>query len=176
MHSAKSFAEVEDAWNEYLSAIEKTWQRAKIACNANRTHLGKWREGQDALRQKDPLLRYLIQARQTDQHTIHEHIVHVHGSTKIGFPIGQGDAFIENLAVGNGLVLYNGSHPLPVTQTAPRIELKTVEDRRGSYPPPESHLGIPIRRTTNPFLVADLGLRYYQAMLDELEALVEGVA
>lgn len=172
MGAASNFAEFEDAWNEVLSALEKIWQRAKIACNANRTMLEDWRKEQETFRDADPLLRYLSQARQTDQHTVHEAMEFQPGQTQIGFVSKPGDTvFIENLVINDGQIHYKGSHPLRVTNRQPQIVLLPVSDRRGTYPPPVEHLGVPLSRR-DPVAIADLARQHYAHMLNELEGLI----
>lgn len=66
-----NFSEYEKAWRQFLDRIERVWVKTKAAVN----DMPNWQKIESevsASRKKDPLLSYIHQARNVDEHSILE--------------------------------------------------------------------------------------------------------
>ncbi|HTE21937.1 MAG TPA: hypothetical protein VK674_02745 [Candidatus Limnocylindria bacterium] len=166
MRKAKTLDELEVEWKNYLAAIEKAWLKAEQECSAIRNRFQPWQGQYSRERRKDQLLRYLKHARNSDQHTIQALVETKPGKYEAKI---QGSVYIDKLVVSKGQVVeYRGSKPLEVTVLPERVELMQVKDRGKWYNPPLTH------KTTrliwpDPIKVAELGLKYYQDFISEIE-------
>ena len=149
MRSATDFDSFEDAWRQYLVALQKVWVKTERGCQPVRESFEPWQGKCKRQRKKDQLLRYLEHARNADQHSIQlilddvpEQIVTVGGDT---------------VYVGNDVVVI-----------APRIELLPVKDRGEGYDPPVEHLGKALAER-GPLAVAELGLAFYAGFVEQAE-------
>jgi hypothetical protein len=120
MQTAASFSDLEAAWNDSLSRLEKVWEKVEQACKPHSTKFQLWQGRQASLRRKDMLLRYLHQARNADHHTLEESIGVQPGqySFKAGKP---GEAVhIKSLKTdGTGRVVHYEIDPISWTPYSP---------------------------------------------------------
>ncbi len=67
---AHDFETLEDEWRIYLNAIEKSWVKVARVCSHVSTKFQPSQGFYTKQRKKDPLLKYLKHARNSDQHSI----------------------------------------------------------------------------------------------------------
>jgi len=72
MKNAHDFETLEDEWRIYLNAIEKFWVKSERVCSPEHAKFQPWQGFYTKQRKKDPLLKYLKHARNSDQHSIQE--------------------------------------------------------------------------------------------------------
>lgn len=160
MKGAKTLEDLEEAWKGFLDCIEKVWIKAERACERCRNRFQPWQGKFANERRKDPLLRYVKHARNSDQHSIQECMdtKTASGSMHVEGP----DVYIEKLVIRNRqLVEYRGSQPLIVEHLPDRVELVRIKDSGDWYNPPTSHLGKRLPWPA-PIDVAVLALAYYR--------------
>jgi hypothetical protein len=175
MRTARTFDEFEDGWREYLGALEKAWLKAERECQSIRDHFEPWQQQFRAARKNDPLLRYLIHARNADTHTIQDTLNQTPPSVGLGPAYGN-SWYIEKLEIRNGRITeYSGDKPLKITFIPGRLDLLPVVDRGVSYMPPNSHQGKAILKA-DPISVGALGLSYYERFIGEAERMFFSVA
>lgn len=166
MGSAKNYEEYEEAWCDFLNRLEKIFEKLQRACNPHKEKFNALLSKENALRNSDPLLRYLKQARNADTHSIQDVTKRVPGSLHLGFDVpNPGErVHIEKFVMrGTGIQEYRGSHPLLVTFTPETVEVKEVINRGVHYVPPESHLSQPLN-TRHPTELARLGIEFYEQL------------
>ena len=113
MSQAESFEDLEDEWRIFLGSIEKCWIKAERGCQQIRNQFQPWQGKFARDRKKDPLLKYLKHARNSDHHTIQETLQEKDASSSLYVEGGPGLVTIGNLYIKDGkLVSYKGSHPL----------------------------------------------------------------
>jgi hypothetical protein len=170
-----------------LVASKNVWtlleQGSKISSESRQWLGGKKRE-----RRSDPLLRYMFEARNDDEHGLETSLVEVPGSTRVWseFQVLPEGAIIEgteiNLAtreaafVGkspSGEPARYAAHIAGVERKAPETRLTTVRDRGGNeLNPPTAHLGADLS-VNSPSLVATLNYGYLERLVDEAEQFVQ---
>lgn len=112
------FSEYEKAWREFLHRIERVWAKTQAAVHS----MPNWQKIESEvswLRKKDPLLTYLQQARNVDEHSISE-------LTK------DWDSKLKVTQKGDKVELSWQSWDRP---------LLPVKNRGVVYDPPKTHLG-----------------------------------
>ncbi len=140
MSQAKSFEDLEDEWKIYLNSIEKCWVKVERACQHVRNKFQPWQGTFARQRKKDPLLRYIKHARNSDQHTIQENMEEKNASSSMSVEGGPGVTHIERLEIKGGkLVEYRGNKPLTIKNLPNRVELLRVKDGSKWYNPQKSH-------------------------------------
>ena len=167
MRSSKSFAEYEEGWKAFLTAIEKAWAKLELAAKSStNSKCRAWLGGFAASRRTDPLLRYIKHARNVDHHTLAETVNFRPQQLAVKVPGGPGVVHIEKLEIGRGKIEYKGSHPLQVEYSPPQLALQPVKDRGDWYNPPTQHLGVALK-SPDPISVAEHALKFYKDVVDE---------
>lgn len=147
-----SFFEYDRAWRDFLQSIDRVWNKTAAMCKGEKCW-PKLKSKYERLRKTDPLLNYLIQARNVTEHTISP-------------VVKEWDANIR-------------AHQIP---GAIRIEwdkwdrpLLPVTNRGVTFQPPKMHLGKPMvyyKRpgVEEPKLAAELAMYFYVGMLNEVSS------
>jgi len=167
MRGAQSFVEFEQAWQDYLSRIERAWNKMKdVFSDAS---YAPWRGRHEHMRNSDQLLRYLKQARDTEEHTVCETISKEPGGIGIN-PSSGNTLHIEHMTINRGKITIGRAKPgIAITVYPERVKLMPATSRGVTTPIPEAHLGQPFDGT-NPVEVAEAGLRYYEGMIKDASA------
>ena len=169
MTKSDSIEDLEDEWKNYLNAIEKCWVKTERSCQHVRNKFQPWQGNFAKERKKDPLLKYIKHARNSDQHTIQESMEKKDASSSMYVEGGPGVTHIEQLEIKNGkLVEYKGNKPLIIENLPNRVELLRVKDGNKTYNPPKSHKEIKLLWPA-PVDVAVLGLEYYRDFVGQVE-------
>lgn len=165
------------AWYLFLIAAKNVYttleQGSKISAQSRQWFGAKKKERKD-----DPLLQYLFQARDDDEHGLDEVTALSPGYLGIGksAPGFSSSLSISNLTIdGNGQVSVGSitSHdglPVLIEQRGPHSTLVPVTGRGGVvYQPPKMHLGEPIPEPL-PVPIGNLGLAYLERLLADAES------
>ena len=169
MTKSSSIEDLEDEWKIFLNSIEKCWVKTERSCQNVRNKFQPWQGKFTKERKKDPLLRYIKHARNSDQHTIQEGMEKKDASRSMYVEGGPGITHIERLEIKNGkLVEYKGNKPLTIENLPNRVELLRVKDGSKIYNPPKSHKSIKLLWPA-PVDVAVLGLEYYRDFISQVE-------
>lgn len=153
---SQTFEEYELAWREVLRRLERVWAKTQAAVH----HLPRWRKIESEvtnLRRTDPLLQYVSQARNADEHSI-QNLAMEHDWDFTGTPNSDG-------------ILFNWS---PWDRP-----LLPVVNRGVRYEPPRTHLGQSIKPLlgkdkAEPRVVAELAIRFYVDFLNRVSYEVIG--
>ncbi len=169
MTKSKTIEDLEDEWKNYLNSVEKCWVKAERACQHIRNKFQPWQGEFANERKKDPLLKYIKHARNSDQHTIQEGMQKKYASSSMYIEGGPGITHIERLEIRNGrLVEYRGNKPLIIENLPNRVELLRVKDGSKWYNPPKTHKQVKLPWPA-PVDVAVLGLEYYRNFIKQVE-------
>ena len=166
---AETFEAFRPAWKHFLLSLDRA--RAKIQRLAKFGAGKAWATAEREHQHRDPLLRYLHEARNETEHGVEEVVLQGHAAVGFGPAPGTG-GLMPNMYMDDGRVLLEFTHgaaPMQVTHTAWGVQPRPVMDRHGrSWPVPPQFAGLPAD-----MLVLAMGraaLRYYQ------DALRRGVA
>jgi len=150
------FNEYEKAWREFLHRVERVWLKIQAAVH----DMPGWQKIESEvtkLRNEDPLLSYVHQARDVDQHTVLD-------------VVKDWDPQFKATQKGNKVEL---------NWTAWDRPLLPVKKRDVVYNPPDSHLGKSIEHlkhkgNAEPRVVAELALEFYCGLLNRVSGEVVG--
>jgi hypothetical protein len=157
MQDAESPKDFREAWENFLSRIEKIWIKAERECQPVREAFERWQGSYKHTRRKDPLLAYVWHARNADQHTI-QPIAAVAIDFETLIPPG-GTAVIEiDRSLGR---LRVAGDVKEVSATPPEYVLLPIVDSGVRYPVPTAHLGSAMPKN-DPLTVAHLALAFYK--------------
>ena len=166
MGQAENLAELEEHWKDFLHRVDRAWNKAL-------DHFGKspkwggWCGRYVKARKSDPLLSYLVNARNADEHSITDIVRHQRGWVAVG-PADLGSYRVNSLTITDGRIQVDSPDPTRVTFSPERMHLLPVKNRGVDYPVPRSHQGKPIA-DPSAIAVAELGLVFYKTMLDAAE-------
>ncbi|MBI4684714.1 MAG: hypothetical protein HY755_05905 [Nitrospirae bacterium] len=150
------FIEYEKAWTEFLHRIERVWIKTQAAVH-NMPNWQKIEAEVVRLRRKDPLLSYLQQARNVDEHSISDLVK----DWEPKFEAEQKGDKVE-------FTWQKWDRPL-----------LPVKNRGVVYNPPISHMGKNIEHLkrkgkAEPRVIAELALRFYCDFLNRVSVEVVG--
>jgi hypothetical protein len=140
----KTFPEFQSAWTDFLIALNTITFVLEKGASSN-AQSRQWYGGKKKIGRKDPLLRYLHQARNADEHGLEPVAEHRPGHIAIG--VGGESVHIRSLTFSAGQITgsfdpVDGKLPT-IHVAAPHVALITVsDDRHGEkFDPPKEHLG-----------------------------------
>ena len=169
MVALESIVQIEDTWHDFLTHIDRFWNLADRFFS----QFDGWREFRQPYideRSDDDLLKYLVVARNTVEHTIEE--VQVRTATDIRIEPSKNGGTIRNVQI-----FEDGSHTAdtrdslgregsgPVVRYKMEVQLQPVrvsDRKRGSevIEPPILHRGESIQ--PHAFVIANKGFEYYK--------------
>jgi len=153
----KLLMEFESNWIDFLNYLEKISKKSELECK-HFSNFQPWQGKYINERRKDPLLRYLKNARDADQHSIQP----------ITSEKGHG---IQLISPTEGATFTEGdSITLRAKITIPRIETETFKNFNVIYSPPAEHMGEKLLDSNDPIEIAELGIRYYEEYLNNIRA------
>lgn len=166
MRNAKSLEEFESKWREFLTCLEKVWNKVERSCQVERNRFEPWQGKYHRLRKKDMLLRYLKQARDADNHSIQDFTKIEPGSRSVRFVNPRG-GYIKHMEIRGGEIAAYEGDPIVVEDKPPQPVAVPVKNNGEWFNPPTSHLGTPVT-THHPVALAELGLKFYEEYVNEV--------
>jgi hypothetical protein len=166
LSQGQSLDEVEECWKEFLSGLERVWNKCESYFGKSPKWNG-WKGRYEKLRKSDPVLSYLINARGAHEHTVAEIVRRDHGSISIGAG-NNGPVHIKRLVIANGNVDFEGTGNLSIKFNPATLRLLAVINRGREYPAPIKHID---QQLTDIGMVAIalLGLNFYKKAVAEAE-------
>jgi hypothetical protein len=169
LNSATSLDLFESAWRDFLHHLERTWDKAEAHYGRSPRWSG-WSGKYKALRSTDPLLLYVRQARNSEQHSVEEVTTQVEGGIRVGLGPCVESAVIDHLEICDGKIQSQDVGPGIVIAPLPSfVRLLPVTNRGRSYAPPRVHLGKPVN-PDDVVEVAFLAIYWYRDFVEAAEA------
>jgi hypothetical protein len=166
LKAANDFPSIETHWEAFLDNANKVYTRLEQAANATPKGMAWW--GRQVHEWKrDPLLRYIRQARHATHHSVQEIAQTNPGrATSItdASPAELADVHREAQKLGKPYALLGGFEIV-----WPHIEVLDVVNKGVTFPRPTEHLGKPVT-TTTPAGIGDLALVQLEKMIRETES------
>jgi hypothetical protein len=168
-----SHAAFQELWGDFLLAVAGIYtvleQGAKVSPQSRQWFGGKKRE-----RGSDPLLQYLHQARNADEHGIAPITNMLSGRARVVSDPGARVVTTEVTEQALHIDYKPGAHAIEIEMVQPRIRLAPVTDARfnDKFDPPTEHLGNPLA-DQSPLNVAQLGLVYVRALVEDAERMAK---
>lgn len=163
MQKAQNLDDFEEHWTMYLHHLERIWQKSK----AHFEKSPKWNGWQGPflkIRKYDPLITYLRNARNVEQHTVAE----ITTRSEAGFSINpgpSGSVHIKRLEIRQNHIFLDANDDIVITFHPERVKLINVINEGKTYTPPTSHQGERID-PNNVIDIAKKGANFYQNFLD----------
>lgn len=165
LSESTSVDQSEALWKQFLRHLERVW----LKCESHFGRSPKWNGWQGQFltkRKKDPLLRYLHNARNADEHTVTNIVDKNPDSFKIG-PVG-GNGRLRYLAIYGDHYEYDADGHVDVSFVPGQLKLLPVTNRSNVYPPPTEHLGKSLDGATV-VEIARAGLNFYHDVVVQTE-------
>ena len=164
----------QDHWYVFLSASKNIYTVLEQGVKGS-TKSQQWFELKKQERRNDPLLQYIYQARNDNEHGLQPVTEYVPGSLAIGVSKpGYSNSMRINGSIGSGGTLNVSSldnKPVLIEQTLPHAKLMRVHDGNGkAYAAPEEHMGRKLSSNL-PLPVAELTANYLEQLVAEAERL-----
>jgi len=125
-------------------------------------------------RRQDPLLRYIKNARDADEHGLDRITERASGGVGINFPPGKTKATVKRGSIGGGQIALEFEQPTEISVHAypASVKLIAVTNYGDRYEAPIEHLGQPILRVhpqahPNPIPVAQLAISHLEKLIAE---------
>lgn len=177
MQNADSFEKMEVAWSDFLTMSNRVYtkleQGAKTVGKSN-----AWFGRKKHERRQAPLLKYIKNARDADEHGLDRITERTPGGIGINFP-GRDRVAIKHARIGGGkieLETEDPTTPIAVTIIPASVKLVEVTNHGDRYQPPTTHKEQAIPRIhptahPNPIVVAQLAISHLTELIAEAEAL-----
>lgn len=177
LKAAEAYDEAEEAWSDFLLATSTIYSKLEQGSKSKGTSAG-WFGRKKKERKDDPLLHYLHQARNSDEHGIER--VAERGGNQIDItdshePLRFNERRRKTFNIYDGQTRKLKFENVEGIVAGPCLQMIRVHDRRfGNFcDPPESHLGNPISDQDRHLVsIAEMGLRYLIALINEAEQLI----
>lgn len=171
MEAAADSTEYRSAWNEFLGAIEKCWNKTERALKDD-TKFQPWQGQYENRRKNESMLLYLKHARNVDQHTLEESTLPLASSTAVAIRPKSGRTsageILKSIRLGpNGASSVDENVELKQLNFPPRMLLRPVIDRGATYPVPTEYKGTVLH--SDPLVVARLALEFYEDFVGKAE-------
>lgn len=177
MKLANDFIAFEDNWKDILNHLEKCWTKAELECREIKDKFQPWQGKYVELRKKDPLLKYLKQARNSDMHSVQEIV----GKAPNRFIIrSTGASTVSKIALSLNLKsptelvgeieFESYGDPLNIKFVREGVETKTIVNQGVYYVPPQFHRGKPLKNHNDPIEIAELGIKFYEEYLKAIKS------
>ena len=165
MAVASNLTDLKDAWSEFLTEMSRFFNMLRNGAAAGPAK--GWNDKLWHRRTQDPLMSYLLHARNAEEHGI-AGIAGIQPG-RVRLKARQGNNLHTRLMFGSGgqIVVDNDTAAKLLVEFVPSaVELLPVVDRGITYQPPTEHLGLPIS-TADPITVAQLALSFARDALQQ---------
>lgn len=155
-----------DTWSDFIMAFSSFYSVLEMGAKTSNKSVN-WFGNKKGERRKDPLLKYIKAARNSDEHGLRD-ILHLK-SKSISLPAGGQMELVANEKLEWEVKSVTGG---PLQFSDPYLALVPVYDDRSFdwCPVPETHFGKPTVGIS-PFHAASLALAYCEQMLAEAQTL-----
>jgi hypothetical protein len=181
MQKADSFKKMEEGWSNFLTMANRVYVKLEQGAKVSGPSKG-WFGLKRHERKVDPLLKYIKNARDVDEHGLQRITDRQDGGVGVKFPTATNDApvRVKSGSIGGGQIsfeLEDPNTPVVIEIVPSAVKLVEVINHGDRYQPPEEHMGQPISRIhpvahPHPVAVASLTVSHLEALIDEAESRV----
>jgi hypothetical protein len=167
IRNARTLSEVADLWSSFLTHVQRSYTRLRIACRSGPSK--GWCDEVWNTRNNDDLLKYVLHARNADEHGLAPITESKRGS--IGLRPKKGNTLeVDHLTIGAGQMVMGPklAANADIVIIPAEVLLVPVRDRSVQYDLPTKHLGKdvgPIKMIG----VAEFAEAYLRGILDEAD-------
>ncbi|HBR6057996.1 TPA: hypothetical protein L9024_000458 [Klebsiella pneumoniae] len=168
MRLSRNLDEMDQLWRNCINHIEKSHTKLLSATKSIKEKFSSTFEQQFLSRKNDPLLKYIKQARDSDNHSIADISKKVNSCVAFSSnPAANKPTYIKKIIImEDGLVCTEFSGDPPQVDFIPeRIVVVPVTNRGYTFHPPCQHLGEEVL-TNSPIEIARNGILFYEKWID----------
>ncbi len=171
LKKAHTLAEVEARWSDFLVHHHRCFTQLGIVSKSGGAK--GWFDKIRHVRSSDDLLKYLMHARNADEHGLSPVTKATPGSIGIKPRPGENSLYIDHLSFKDGRILVGPetAKSALIEVTPSKIDLVDVVDRGVSYTVPSTHDNTPLN-SINLLDVASVAHSYVLRMLEEARSFV----
>src|SRR5258707_10253620 len=167
IRTVATLSEIADLWSGFLIHVQRSYTRLRIACRSGPSK--GWCDQVWQTRNNDDLLKYVLHARNADEHGLAPVTTNKEGS--IGLRPKKGNSLeIDHLQIGGGRIVMGPklAANTEIIVVPSEVLLAPVWDRSVRYDLPTKHLGKDIG-SINMLSVAEHAEAYLRGVLDEAD-------
>ena len=165
--------DIASSWSDFLIAATRVYSKLG-ACTKGNGKSEAWFGRITRERRTDPLLQYIHQARNTDEHTVEAIVERI--LPQLTIAIGACRVTETTSEDGSKHIRIEslGGEPARASLTPSRFVLVPVRHTKygDTFDPPKQHLGTPLK-TGTPIEVAGLALSYLERIVNDARKLAE---
>ncbi|WP_188008821.1 hypothetical protein [Grimontia hollisae] len=162
MHECDTFEDMDREWRGFLVSIEKVWKKAeRYGVSVNQGRFSQFQKPYKEFKKNSHLLSYILQARNSDEHSIQEVV-----ETKTNYsviPLG----FMERTMNEPDRFIPINPGGKPMLTMPIKFELKAIENRGEVYQPPWSENKV--TGIMSPIEAATEALHFYTEYMTKIE-------
>lgn len=170
MSKAASLGEFDDAWKDCIARLSRFWYKTKASLQGDPRFFNSPHVKEATAAQKnDPLIQYISQARNADEHGIDDITLKAGGSVAINPTEVDGVRVLKNLSLSSGVLRFEAPHGAVISFEPGSVIPQPVRNRNQEYPVPDQHMGKPIMQKSL-IEFGSLGVSFYERILNGLDA------
>ena len=171
------WSEFRQHWRNFLEAADDVFEKLEKGSKLHPTARQEWKKEENA-RKADPLMQWLMQARNVEKHGLQTSIVFIPGSIQLRVhptkpqTITSSTVFEEGLGGGLRTKTFHdisGIDHETAEVVVARGAMIAVTNRSILYDVPKSHLGVTLE-SDDPKPAAELALKYLDALLRRIQS------
>ena len=167
MESSHDLDEMEQLWRDCINHIEKSHTKLLSATNPVKGKFSSFFSKKITQKKNDELLRYVNQARNTDNHSIADLSRKVPPSTRYSSLPGAKSHYIKHMVIGSyGQIEHYEGDPMLVKFHPASIEVISVTNSGVMYSPPNTHLGVPVA-SKSPIVLARKAISFFEDWIED---------
>lgn len=176
--AAPNYVAFSGAWYSFLTAYKNVYSTLEQGAKAS-AKSRQWFGAKKQARKSDPMLQYLFQARDSDEHSLENVTELYHGHTSIGVSKPGYSDFMEFSEVkirNSSITIENATSldgkPILIERIGPHVRLRSVAGRGNIvYQPPTQHKGQKLANNL-PITIGKLAIIYLDELIQEAEGLI----
>ena len=165
MHQNGDEKQKQRHWRNFLNHLDKAWVKLVIGCGDMEGKFQRIKSQVKEKQKKDPLLIYLAQARDADNHSV-QNLAGFQFSHEL--PIDQASITMSVIREG---VEISKTEAMPMNLYT--FQAVPFTNRGKQYSVPQYHIGLRIVDHLNPFVLGTIGIDYYTNQIARTRELLQ---
>lgn len=167
MQSAQGSQQLAEAWKLFLYRVNRC-RNKMYAQYKDCKQSGKWKSDYEKLHKSDELLRYIVNARGAEEHTVQEIYEVTPGGIGIKPAVGNSMTIDHLVAVNGRLLEFKSREPVRVEFVPEKLVPSPITNRGVLYTVPTSHLGKTLK-SSDIISLAEATIEFYENMSREAQ-------
>jgi hypothetical protein len=170
LETARNAPAMDDAWKECIGRLTRLWNKTEASLKGDpRFHNTPWAKRVKDARKNDQVIRYLLQARNADEHGVDDITERGPGYTAL-LPVKPNGKFhVKSVTIGldGSIRVVPGETGFRVDQVAQTVAARPVTNYGQTYAVPDEHAQA-LRGNRALAAMARHGVEFYEAVIEGL--------